>query len=119
MSGYFKHHIFFCLNEREADDPRGDCLRHGALNGQEYVKGQAKKLGLLGEGKVRVNKAGCLDRCEHGPVCVVYPDNVWYQYVDESDLDEIISEHLQNDRVVERLLVDKLVDKPIDKDNKS
>ena len=107
MSGYFKHHIFFCLNERAGDDPRGDCSRHGAVNGQEYVKRKAQTLGLLGEGKVRVNKAGCLDRCEHGPVCVVYPDNVWYQFVDEADLDEIVTEHLQNDRIVERLLVDK------------
>jgi (2Fe-2S) ferredoxin len=56
---------------------------------------------------VRVNKAGCLDRCEKGPVCVVYPDNVWYQYVDQADLDEIVTEHLQNSRVVTRLLVDK------------
>jgi (2Fe-2S) ferredoxin len=40
-------------------------------------------------------------------VCVVYPDNVWYQYVDQADLDEIVTEHLQNSRVVTRLLVDK------------
>lgn len=107
MSGHFKHHIFFCLNERGADDPRGDCSRHGAVNGQAYVKERANELGLLGAGKVRVNKAGCLDRCEHGPVCVVYPENVWYQFVDEADLEEIVTEHLQNDRIVERLLVDK------------
>ena len=107
MNGHFKHHIFFCLNERKADDPRGDCARRGAVDAQEYVKGRAHELGLLGAGKVRVNKAGCLDRCEHGPVCVVYPDNVWYSFVDQTYLDEIISEHLQNDRIVERLLVDK------------
>ena len=53
-----------------------------------------------------VNKAGCLDRCESGPVCVVYPDNVWYGYVDNSDLDEIVSEHLQNGRVVTRLMLE-------------
>lgn len=107
MSGYFKHHIFFCLNERAADDERGDCARCGAIDAQAYVKERAHHLGLLGAGKVRVNKAGCLDRCANGPVCVVYPDNVWYQYVDQADLDEIIHEHLTNDRVVTRLLVDK------------
>jgi (2Fe-2S) ferredoxin len=52
---------------------------------------------------VRVNKAGCLDRCEEGPCIVVYPDAVWYTYVDKSDIDEIIEEHLVHGRVVERL----------------
>lgn len=104
--GYYKHHIFFCTNERAPDDERGDCARHGALDAVDYIKGRAHGMGLLGQGKVRVNKAGCLDRCASGPVCVVYPDNVWYQYVDRSDLDEILTEHLQNDRVVKRLLVD-------------
>ena len=104
--GYYKHHIFFCTNERAPTDERGDCARHGALDALDYIKGRAHGMGLLGQGKVRINKAGCLDRCGHGPVCVVYPDNVWYQYVDQSDLDEILTEHLQNGRVVERLLID-------------
>ena len=103
---YYKHHIFFCTNERAPDDKRGDCARHGALDAVDYIKGKAHEMQLLGKGKVRVNKAGCLDRCELGPVCVVYPDNVWYQDVDRSDLDEILTEHLQNDRVVTRLLID-------------
>lgn len=107
MAGHFKHHIFFCLNERASDDPRGDCSRHGSHAAQDYVKKRVSELGLTGEGKVRVNKAGCLERCENGPVCVVYPDNVWYQFVDQTDLEEIVTEHLQNDRVVTRLLVDK------------
>ena len=104
--GYYKHHVFFCTNERAANDERGDCARHGAADALDYIKGRAHSMGLLGKGKVRINKAGCLDRCAQGPVCVVYPDNVWYQYVDRSDLDEILTEHLQTDRVVTRLLVD-------------
>lgn len=102
--GYFKHHVFFCLNERAADDPRGDCSRHGAMDAWAHTKQAVSDLKLK---DVRINKAGCLDRCEKGPVCVVYPDNVWYSYVDNSDLDEIVTEHLQNGRVVERLLIDK------------
>jgi (2Fe-2S) ferredoxin len=58
---------------------------------------------MSGEGKVRVNKAGCLDRCEQGPVCVVYPEGVWYTYIDEEDVDEIIDSHVKNGQVVERL----------------
>ena len=64
-----------------------------------------KAAGLAGAGKVRVNKAGCLDRCAAGPVAVVYPEAVWYTYVDASDIDEIVESHLKNGQVVTRLLV--------------
>ena len=56
-------------------------------------------------GKVRINMAGCLDRCDEGPCMVVYPDAVWYTYVDRSDIDEIIDEHLKHGRVVRRLCI--------------
>ena len=70
---------------------------------RDYAKGRIKKLGLAGPGKVRVNKAGCLDRCEQGPVCVVYPEGIWYTYIDEEDVDEIIDSHIVNGVPVERL----------------
>jgi (2Fe-2S) ferredoxin len=62
-------------------------------------------LGLNAVDGVRVNQAGCLDRCAGGPVLVVYPEAVWYTYVDNQDIDEIIESHLQNGQVVERLLL--------------
>ena len=65
---------------------------------------RSRTQGLAGPGKVRVNKAGCLDRCAAGPVAVVYPEAVWYTYVDEHDIDEIVESHLKNGQVVERLL---------------
>ena len=99
---HFKHHLFFCLNERE--DGGQCCAQHNAEGLFEYAKKKAKKLGLHGkEGNCRVNRAGCFDRCAEGPVCVVYPDAVWYTYVDQADIDEIIEEHLGHNRVVERL----------------
>lgn len=72
---------------------------------REYAKDRVKALKLSGEGKVRINTAGCLDRCEKGPVLVIYPEAVWYTYIDQDDVDEIIAEHLQNGRVVERLRI--------------
>jgi (2Fe-2S) ferredoxin len=63
-------------------------------------------LGLNGAGGVRVNQAGCLDRCAGGPVLVVYPEAVWYTYVDHKDIDDIIHTHLQQGQVVERLRLD-------------
>ena len=100
---YFKYHIFFCTNQREAGETC--CEQCNASEIRAYAKKRVKELGLNGEGGVRVNTAGCLDRCELGPVIVVYPQEVWYTYVDREDVDEIIEEHLKNGRVVERLLL--------------
>jgi (2Fe-2S) ferredoxin len=100
---YYKHHVFFCLNERKA--PENCCACHGAEDMRSYAKKRIKELELNGEGRVRINQAGCLDRCEEGPVIVVYPEEVWYTYVDKQDIDEIIDEHLVNGRVVERLRI--------------
>jgi (2Fe-2S) ferredoxin len=99
---YYQRHIFFCLNERAADQPC--CAHHGAKKAFERCKVLVKQQGLAGPGKVRVNQAGCLDRCAGGPVAVVYPEGVWYSYVDESDIDEIVESHLKNGQVVQRLL---------------
>jgi (2Fe-2S) ferredoxin len=63
-----------------------------------------KAAGLAGPGKVRVNKAGCLDRCAAGPVAVVYPEGTWYSYVDANDVDEIVESHLKNGKIVHRLV---------------
>jgi (2Fe-2S) ferredoxin len=103
MSDYYTHHVFFCCNQREAPDT--SCNNHGASALQTYAKEQVKALGLAGKGSIRINKAGCLGRCDDGPVLVVYPEGVWYTYVDKEDIDEIIREHLQHGRIVERLKI--------------
>ena len=98
---YYKHHIFFCLNER----PNGEacCAHHNPKVALDHCKARVKALGMAGPGGVRVNKAGCMDRCAGGPVVVVYPEAVWYTYVDRDDIDEIVESHLKEGRVVERL----------------
>ena len=100
---YYSHHVFFCCNQRQNGDRC--CNDNGASEVRDYAKKKVKELGLSGEGKVRVNMAGCLDRCDEGPVLVVYPNETWYTYVDKEDIDEIVTEHLQNGRVVERLKI--------------
>lgn len=100
---YFSHHVFFCTNQR--DDGSQCCNQYGASEARNYVKKRCKELGIHGAGQVRINNAGCLDRCDMGPVIVIYPDNVWYTYIDHEDLDEIIEQHLRHGRVVERLLL--------------
>ena len=100
---YYERHVFFCCNQREAGAQC--CNNHGSQKMREYAKDRVKQLKLDGPGKVRINQSGCLDRCEQGPVLVVYPEAVWYTYVDKEDIDEIISEHLQNGRIVKRLRI--------------
>jgi len=100
---FFRHHVFFCINQR--DDGRASCADCGAQPTQKYAKQRIKELNLNGPGKVRINQAGCLDRCDLGPVLVVYPEGVWYTYVDNHDIDEIIDSHLVHGKVVERLLL--------------
>ena len=100
---YYKHHVFFCLNRRDA--PEACCACHNAEGMRAYAKKRVKELGIKGEGGVRINASGCLDRCELGPCIVVYPEGTWYTYVDEKDIDEIIDEHLVKGRVVERLKI--------------
>jgi len=99
----FKHHIFICINEREAGDPRGCCASRG---GAEVAK--AFKLKLYERGLkriVRPNKAGCLDQCAAGVTCVVYPGGVWYGRVTVDDVDEIIEQHILGGKPVERLVI--------------
>ncbi len=98
---YYQSHVFFCLNEREAG--LQCCMGSGAQNLFDYAKAQIKALNLNGPGKIRINKAGCLDRCAFGPVLVIYPEGIWYQCKTMADVDEIISQHLQLGQVVTRL----------------
>jgi (2Fe-2S) ferredoxin len=103
MSSYYERHIFFCLNHRDGEE--NSCAKHDAQAGFDHCKKRVKAERLAGPGGVRVNKAGCLDRCAGGPVAVVYPEAVWYTYLDQADIDEIVDSHLKNGVVVDRLLL--------------
>jgi len=100
---YFRHHVFFCTNKR--DDGVQCCQDRDAQTLRDHAKARIKALNIAGKGGVRINGAACMDRCGDGPVIAVYPDAVWYTYVDKDDIDEIIDEHLVNGRVVERLKI--------------
>jgi len=100
---YFKHHAFICCNQRDGGE--ACCNDFGADKLHKYAKERINELGLKGQGGIRFNKAGCLGRCDEGPVLVVYPEEIWYTFVDKADIDEIITEHLIGGRVVERLRI--------------
>jgi len=107
---FYRQHLFFCTNRRPDGAERPSCGLCDSGRMRAYVKTRIKELGLSGAGQVRINTAGCLDRCEEGPCLVVYPEAVWYTYVDEADLDEIIQTHLVEGRIVDRL---RLPDTPL------
>ncbi len=90
---FFESHVFFCTNERPAGHERGSCAREDSVKLRNYMKVRAKELGLKG---VRINAAGCLDRCELGPTMVIYPEGVWYRCRTMADVDRVLEEHLQN-----------------------
>jgi (2Fe-2S) ferredoxin len=100
---HYKYHVFFCTNQREAGE--ACCNNHGATAMRDYCKQRVKTLGDKIAAEVRINNAGCLGRCEQGPVVVIYPEATWYTYVDKEDIDEIIDSHLMQGKVVDRLKV--------------
>ncbi len=99
----FEKHIFICENKREPGHPRGCCSEKGSPEIKELLKKRLKELGL--NSKVRANTSGCLDACEFGPSIVVYPEQIWYGGVTKEDVEEIIQNHIINNKPVERLLI--------------
>ena len=94
--GQYEKHVFVCTSGE-------DCPVRGDVEG--YVKAlraEAVKAGM--KDSVRINKAGCFSQCGHGPMMVVYPENVWYAGVKESDLPEIFESHIKGGTPVTRLV---------------
>lgn len=88
---FFDVHLFVCTNRRPDGHQRGSCAARGSERLRDYMKARAKELGIAG---LRVNSAGCLDRCELGPCLVVYPEGVWYRIDSPADVDRVLQEHL-------------------------
>ncbi len=91
---FFHAHVFVCCNRRPDGHARGSCAASGSEALRDYMKARVKELGLA---SVRVNSAGCLDRCELGPCVVIYPEGVWYRLRTRADVDRMIEAHLAAD----------------------
>ena len=100
---HYERHVFICTNRRDPGNPKGDCASKGSEAIREAFKKGLHERGL--KGRMRANAAGCLDQCEHGVTCVVYPEQVWYGHVTVEDVNEIIESHLVGGRPVERLVL--------------
>jgi len=102
MPPYYDVHIFCCVHERPPKHRRGCCKGKASSLLCDYMCRRGMAMGLS---RIRINRAGCLNRCEMGPVLVVYPEGVWYSYSTEQDVDEILRSHVINGKIVQRLLL--------------
>jgi len=98
-----QRHVFVCINERAADNPKGSCKLKGGTDVRDRLKAELSSRGL--SKIIRANNAGCLDQCANGVTVVVYPEQVWYGHVTPEDIAEIVEKHLVGGEVVTRLLL--------------
>ncbi len=99
---FFDVHVFVCCNRRPDGHMRGSCAAKGSEHLRDYMKARAKELAIP---RIRINAAGCLDRCELGPCVVIYPEGVWYRLETTQDVDAVLERHvLAGKRVTDMLL---------------
>jgi (2Fe-2S) ferredoxin len=98
----YKKHIFICTNQRPPGARVSCGEEHGSALVAEFKKTMKEK-GLNVE--MRAQRTGCCELCEHGPIVVVYPEAIFYGNVQLSDVQDIVTEHLENDRIIERLQI--------------
>ena len=99
----FTHHLFICCNQREAGNSRGSCNADGSERLRAAFKQEIEARGL--KPLVRANSAGCLDQCELGPVCVIYPQGIWYGRVQVEDVPRIVEQTILGGQILPDLLI--------------
>jgi (2Fe-2S) ferredoxin len=99
---FFETHVFVCGNRRPEGHVRGCCASKGSEKIRDYMKARVKELKIK---NVRVNQAGCLDRCELGPCAVLYPEGVWYTLDSFAAVDEVLEKHIVEGHRVHGLMM--------------
>lgn len=98
--GYVRH-VFICGHERPEGASRPSCKKRGSLELLSAIKAAGREQGLE---NIRIQKSGCLDFCENGIACVVYPKGTWYRLTPDIDVKSLI-ENLKNDTIDDDLLM--------------
>ena len=109
MKAPLKRHVFVCTGK--------SCSQVGAaevkaeferiLESKGIRQGKESK-GRNPMGEIVLTECGSVGFCSIGVAVMVYPDGTWYGQVRPEDVPEIIEEHLENGRVVERLALIEL-----------
>lgn len=84
QSSQIDFHFFICTNVKEKG---GGCGVQNSLEILEGLKTWARSQNF-GK-KIRINKSGCLGRCEEGVVAVAYPSAEWIVNASTADLEEM------------------------------
>lgn len=98
----YNPHVFFCLQDTDCAEGRTCCAAKGATELMGHMRAFAKQNGVT---NIRINRSSCLDRCELGPVMVMYPEGVWYAFNSKEDVEEIVQKHIIEGGRVERLVI--------------
>ena len=98
----YDRHVFICGHERPESAARPSCRNRGSLNLLSAIKAASREEGLT---NIRIQKSGCLDFCENGIACVVYPEGIWYRLNTEIDIKSLI-QHIEDGATDSALLMD-------------
>jgi (2Fe-2S) ferredoxin len=81
------HHIFVCASFRTAGSAQGACHKKDSNSLLQYLETELSDRDM---NDVMISSTGCLNRCEHGPIMIVYPEGHWYGPVNEEKIDEVL-----------------------------
>ena len=96
----FKYHVYVCNQTKPDGIPC--CAANGSAKIIDLLRKEIGRRDLADE--VHVTVTGSLGLCENGPNMVVYPEGIWYSHLTADDVSEIVAEHFQFGRPVERLV---------------
>lgn len=106
-----KHHVFVCNGK--------SCSAVGSAEVKAAFEEELQKRNLRygkeskgrnPNGEIVLTDCGSVGFCSIGTAVLVYPEGVWYAQVRAEDVREIIEEHLEKGKVVERLALIKMND---------
>ena len=84
--GQYEKHVFVCTSGKT-------CPRQGSLDLLSSLRKELRAREPRGE--IRISKSGCMAQCGHGPMVVVYPDDLWYSAVRVDDAAALIESVLE------------------------
>jgi (2Fe-2S) ferredoxin len=95
----YEKHIFICANQKA--EGKVCCGQERGMALVEKFREVLKENGL--QGKIRAQRAGCLDECKNGPSLVIYPEGTYYKNVTVEDVERIVKQHIIKNEVLHDL----------------
>ena len=79
-----------------------NCISNGALRIKDALEAEISKQGLKND--ILIVPTGASGLCVRGPILIVQPDGVFYQYLKEEHLPHLVEEHFLKGRPVKSLM---------------